>query len=1348
MRLLERVPALTLAKATVTGIGIPGVEGAISGVLALATMISTMHSNKDALSKIDKCLETLISIDPSSCGEHLKNRLSILISKLTLISVDCKALTQKHRFKRFVMGKEYKEQIQDVKDSIASCIQDFTFHGNISIEKSVTVMAAQVNRVLAKGILDNIGCIPARYNSENSPDACMEGTRIDVVNEIVTRLTSSIAQPTQRVVMLSGPAGSGKSTIAKTVASTLARDKQILAASFFFSRDYTERKDIRFVPATIARQLADHNIAFERLLVKFLDNDRTGILSAEPRMQFQTLVVDILAQMPPSATPWVICLDALDECGQDRGQVFLRWLSDSIAHIPAHVQFFLTGRPDVPSYLKLDKLHPLMHNIILDEVDPITVERDIRLYVEQSLDGNRWTTRESWKVRDTDVDEITRRASGLFVFAATAVRYILAGLPQDHPQSSVDYLLKGAALTDLEDLYHHIVNEAISWPAPSDQRAQDSRDRVMRILGTILQLFEPLDPDSLAELLHMDVDVIKRTLSPLSAVIRVPDVAGRTIQIIHLSFREFMTSGILHRRSDLVCGTEDQQCFVASNLIRIMQTQLKFNICDLPTSYLPNIDMPKLQWRLATYIPGYLRYSCRYWADHLTGTLFNSDIAQEASKFLFDKFLFWLEVLSLLGMVGYGPMALSKFIVWTKDKFSVRFASDAKRFIAFFAPAIVRSAPHIYLSALALAPKESEITTRFHSQFPRLLAVKKGLVTKWPAIISVLEGHTNAVNSIACSPDGRHILSGSSDNTLRIWDAESGEELGQPLEGHTGWVNSVAFSADGKYCVSGSNDGTIRIWDVDSKEQVGQPLEGHTACVNSVSFSYGGKRLVSGSDDKTIRIWDTESGKQLGQPLKGHTDWVRSVAFSKNGENIVSGSDDGTIRIWDAQSGKETRQPLKGHTGYVLSVAFSPDGKHIVSGTTGESVCIWDAESGEILGESLAGHTGYVLSAVFSPDGKHLAVASGKKIICVWDALQSGEERCQSLEGHTSWVNSVAFLPNGNHLVSGSDDGTIRIWDAQSGEELCQSLEGHISWVNSVEFSQDGKHIVSRYDDGFIRIWDAESGEEVGEPSNSHTNWINSFASSLDGKHMVSGCTDHTLRIWDTESGEQLCEPLEGHTDWVRSVQFSADGRYIVSGSWDHSLRIWDAKSGVKLGQPLEGHSGYVNSVGFSSDGKYIVSGSSDKTIRVWDAISGEVVGQPLEGHTASVNSVAFSSDMKHIVSGSDDKTIRIWDAVHCTCKSDPESENEDQLSKICISKPNSISASTVPFHSRIHQGWMSYKSDLLFWIPSVYRTGVWMPLNTLVIGRKQIKFSYTNFKHGTEWAQCYSPPSGGRDIM
>ncbi|KAJ7238833.1 WD40-repeat-containing domain protein [Mycena haematopus] len=1137
----------------------------------------------------------------------------------------------------------------------------------------------------------------------------MKGTRVKIIKDLIAQLTST--PNSTRLVMLSGVAGSGKSTIAKTVATILAEEKNILAASFFFSRDHADRKEINYLATTLAMQLAEYDPDFQTHLLKLLESDSTGICEAAPRLQFQKLVVEILGKLPPSSKPWIICLDALDECGEDHGQIFLRWLSDNIAQIPAHIRFFLTGRPEVPSYLKFDELRSLMHRVVLDEVEPILVQDDIYLYVEQSLDGANWITRHPWKIQSQQAIEITTQADGLFVFAATVVRYVLAGLPQTHPQESVDdLLLDGEPLTDLHDLYLRIMNYAIPFATRRDRRSQRSHDRTMKILSTILQLLEPLDSQSLADLLEVDKTVLLNILLPLSAVIHVSDTPGAGIRIIHLSFREFMTSYVQETRPEILCGTDDQQRALVSALVKVLDKHLKFNICDLPTSYLRNTDMPKFQQRLDIYIPLHLRYAAQFWIDHVVETAYNLWSGQMVQNLLFKKFLFWLELLSLLENVHCGYVALSRLMVWTNESTPVlKFVTDAKRFITFFWEAINQSAPHIYLSALALAPEKSEITKRFSHEFPQLLTVTKGRMKQWPSTIVVLEGpsgfssvvfspdgkrivsgsydktvriwdaetgaklrdllggHTDLVTSVAFSPDSKRIVFGSSDKTVRIWDAETGAELRNPLEGHTDVVTSVAFSPDGKRIVSGSDDKTVRIWDAETGAELRDPLGGHTDLVTSVAFSPDGKRIVSGSYDKTVRIWDAETGAKLRDPLEEHTDLVTSVAFSPDGKRIVSGSSDKTVRIWDAETGAELRNPLEGHTDVVTSVAFSPDGKRIVSGSSDKTVRIWDAETGAELRNPLEGHTDVVTSVAFSPDGKRIVSGSSDKTVRIWDA-ETGAELRDPLEGHTYLVTSVAFSPDGKRIVSGSYDKTVRIWDAETGAELRDPLEGHTNSVTSVAFSPDGKRIVSGSYDKTVRIWDAETGAELRDPLGGHTDLVTSVAFSPDSKRIVSGSYDKTVRIWDAETGAKLRDPLGGHTDWVTSVAFSPDGKRIVSGSYDKTVRIWDAETGAELRDPLEGHTYLVTSVAFSPDGKRIVSGSDDKTVRIWDAETGAELRDPLEGHTYSVTSVAFSSDGKRIMSGSDDTTVRIWDAETGAELRDPLEEHTDWVTSVAFS--------------------------------------------------------------------------------
>jgi len=238
------------------------------------------------------------------------------------------------------------------------------------------------------------------------------------------------------------------------------------------------------------------------------------------------------------------------------------------------------------------------------------------------------------------------------------------------------------------------------------------------------------------------------------------------------------------------------------------------------------------------------------------------------------------------------------------------FVTDADRFVTAFQQPMSESAPHIYLSALPFSPMESKVSKVYSKQFTNTLSVIYGRETTWASLIHVMEDHTGWVRSVAFSPDGKRVVSGSKDKTIRIWDAQTGHPVLEPLEGHTGWVWSVAFSPDGKRVVSGSSDNTICIWDAQTGHPVLEPLEGHTDPVLSVAFSPDGKRVVSGSEDRTIRIWDAQTGHPVLEPLKGHTDEVWSVAFSPDGKRVVSGSEDKTICIWDAQTGHHLT-PLK-----------------------------------------------------------------------------------------------------------------------------------------------------------------------------------------------------------------------------------------------------------------------------------------------------------------------------------------------------------------------------------------------------------------------------------------------------
>ena len=213
-------------------------------------------------------------------------------------------------------------------------------------------------------------------------------------------------------------------------------------------------------------------------------------------------------------------------------------------------------------------------------------------------------------------------------------------------------------------------------------------------------------------------------------------------------------------------------------------------------------------------------------------------------------------------------------------------ASEASQFIQVFAPVLRESTPHLYLSAMPQTPSSSPLCKLWIDHLQRHASATSGHPANWPAEVHTLQGHTHSVTSAVYSPNGRHIVSGSCDNTIRVWNATTGQCVAGPFEGHTYDVNSVAYSPDGRHIVSCSEDNTIRVWNATTGQCVAGPFEGHTYPVFSVAYSPDGRHIVSGSQDDTIRVWNATTGECVAGPFEEHTDHVYSVAYSPDGRHM------------------------------------------------------------------------------------------------------------------------------------------------------------------------------------------------------------------------------------------------------------------------------------------------------------------------------------------------------------------------------------------------------------------------------------------------------------------------------
>jgi WD40 repeat protein len=516
---------------------------------------------------------------------------------------------------------------------------------------------------------------------------------------------------------------------------------------------------------------------------------------------------------------------------------------------------------------------------------------------------------------------------------------------------------------------------------------------------------------------------------------------------------------------------------------------------------------------------------------------------------------------------------------------------------------------------------------------------------------SRLRDHQGWVRSVAISADGQTIVSGSHDNTLRLWNRQ-GEQIGV-LRGHQGWVYAVAFSPDGQTIVSGSEDNTVRLWN-----RQGEPiaiLRGHQSSIFAVAFSPDGHTIVSGSEDNTVRLWNRQG--ELIRELRGHQSSVTAVAISADGQTIVSGSSDNTVRLWNRQG--EAIGVLRGHQGRVDAVAISADGQTIVSGSSDSSLRLWNRQGKEI--GVLRGHQSLVHAVVISADGQTIVSGGMDNTVRLWkrqwakmaivsasddNTMNLGDDpwvQIRELRGHQNPVSALAISADGQTIVSGSGDNTVRLWNRQ-GKQIRELR--HQGLVNAVAISPDGQTIVSgslnpsRHfgsSGKSLRLWNRQ-GELIGVRYY-YQSPVLAFAFSPDGQTLVSGSLDNTLRLWNRQ-GEPIGEPLRGHQGRVDAVAFSPDGQTIVSGSYDNTLRLWN-RQGEPIGEPLRGHQDSVNAVAFSPDGQTIVSGSNDNTLRLWNR-QGEQIGV-LRGHQGDVTAVAISPDGEMIVSGSWNDNVSLW---------------------------------------------------------------------------------------------------------
>ncbi|KLO14925.1 WD40 repeat-like protein [Schizopora paradoxa] len=1286
-------------------------EAWFDGITQLRSILEPIADNMDVVQKLEEGLETLASVHPiakaaivalmipfnmmkkeaefvsglKGLGNEMKELLTCLsdaryAAKITSaansVAEIIKTVLEASQYINDFMNKgalerftaaQFSKSLDGYKNKFVALRESFRDAMIVQIAVNVDELQSNASNAVLRDRL-----APAPQEAIDS--GCMDGTRVSVLKAVSDWLSNPNAS---NILWISGAPGAGKTAISATVVRDILKYR---CAKFFFKKGVVGLQDPRRVWRTVAIELANMYHGVKTDILELLSTDRRYPQDAEVKDQFRDLVEAPLLKLHGAphltpTTPPVLVIDALDECTAEKDADWSDLLETLVEWntLPPNFKLLVTSRDE--SDIR-ERLRKVSVPIAVETGNDVSEEStsDIRHFFQTRFKAMN-VSDPSWPGVEV-VDQLTKYAAGLFVWANTVVDFVgqRKGDPVRRLKSLLANMGKQSDVVKIDRLYGQVLFQIFSG------LTEEEHNDMIMVLGTIVFSKDALRVSEIVELLAARGDrpldglrsSVEWAIDNLRPVISVRD-PDQLVQVCHKTFADFVgdearvrssISTLIHVRESspsaemdvdpntIVLNRSHQNALLLQLCLQLMNGKLAFNICHLPTSHIANEGIKDLDKLVAENIGSVLMYACRHWADHLTdvseGDPMLLNLLPLLSRVMFEHTLHWLEVLSLAGSLRCAVPILMAAALYTQklDKDLSDFCRDASRFATTFRNVIKESAPHIYISALPFAPTNSKIAEVFAPKFGNVLSVVSGRKKNWDQMIMKLNEHSDRVTCVAFYAEGKRLVSGSLDKTICIWDAERGDLISDPIVGHTSEVLSLAVTKDGKQLATGCRDGTIRIFAVETGRCAIGPVNAHRFKVASLVF-VSQTRLVSASCDGTVNVWDVSQTtmKSCFGPLEKHTAAVYSVASSPDGLRFVSSSLDKTLIIWNAQKGTVIGQPLLGHDEAVSSVAYSPNGKFIASGSDDCTIHLWDSEGKPLL-KPMTGHSDAVFAVTFSRDNQFVISGSRDGSVRFWEVKSRDQVQVGESFSGLGPIHAIAFSPLQAILATGHRSSNILIWDVSTTESESTSDEGHDDSVVSIAFDAEGKRLVSSSKDGEIRIWDASSGEclvryraKVSGPT---------FVGFVpEGDRVVVGVSSGEIDLISSTSGQKLQSTSSPQKN-IMSIAVNPKGKHFASGSRENII-LWDYSSCTRVGQ-LVGHDGNVLTLAFSPDGSTIASGSDDTTVRLWKteaAQSDGVAFAVLAAHTATVNVVGFNRDGTQLASGSFDDRMVVWD-VSC----------------------------------------------------------------------------------------------------
>ncbi|PTB53835.1 hypothetical protein M431DRAFT_495786 [Trichoderma harzianum CBS 226.95] len=1160
---------------------------------------------------------------------------------------------------------------------------------NISIDQTSVLLDVHQEIVLSKLRIADAATFDSSPDGEQS--FCLDGTRSHIIAQIEEWGANS---DSQSVFWLNGMAGTGKSTISRTIAQSFA-NKNILGASFFFKRGGGDRSGTNFLITTIAAQLV-------RRIPSIASRIRE-VLDFEPQIhekplgdQFQKLILDPLKNTPGCwSSSLLIVVDALDECGNEENmRTLIGIFSKAQQRNNPRLKVFLTSRPELPIRLGFEEISGKYDHLLLATVPKATIEHDIALFMKHQLNAIKMDYNKSVSIHrkistgwpgDDVVQQLIDSAVPLFIVAATICRFLKdrrLGGPQHQLSKILEY--QKMHISGLDMTYLPILDNLIA-DLPLSAR-KEVLTRFQYLIGSIITLAQPLSIRSLADLLAMSTDAIEDQLDLLHSVLGVPTDLDTPVRLLHLSFRDFLVDSekkLNLSKYPFWVDESEAHSKLFSQCIKLLSTDsvLKEDICFLRSPGTLRSDIK--QNAIDEHLPGAVQYACIYWVHHLSlSSLWICDNDQ-THKFLARYLLNWLEALSIIGRITESVHMMDDLLYKLEAKNAQDIGNllrDAKRFIQANIATFNKAPLQIYSSALIFAPEKSVVRCMFKSSIPTWLHTLPAMQSHWDPCLATFEDRsmTNA-NLLAIPVESRFL---SQSWQLKMWDARTASCVAT-YENYlptTAWV-----SPDGTEILYISGCKQLRIMDASTRSCVAE-YSGHAGKIKRAIFSTDGQQFASVSEDGTLMIWDRASHKPVAIHDFNIDNRDRMVGFSPDGLTFLVISNERTIRLL---SSRVTGQMLTINYAdkYVETASFSPNSQTLVSIYSGGTIRFLDRLSGDSLVAKGAGNTvrGGLL---FFSDGLRVITAMEASVenghgIGIWNTLRA---TCDSLlEGHRATISEIILSKDENRIASASYDKSIRVWDTHT-MTCIRIYDGHDEGIASLTYSADEMLLISADTNGIFKVWDANMAIQSAEVESHESAEIESHKSAVlevifspDKKKIITTSGDRTVRLWDSTTGKCLSMgtdhrifawiPLmvpqdiptapfdhimssRGLFGFPRSIEFSADSSTILSSTdgWEAvSIKLWNAANG-DCQLLSDEFTDSILSIAFSPDGKTVTSTSRDGIMRYWDTTTQKPLGS-FGGGTYSISSSIYTADGTQLVLACDDGMVRLFHPSTRNCK-------------------------------------------------------------------------------------------------